>query len=227
MDAERYLIAASLVFVFLLLATLVVRSALHYLRTQSKDQIIWGTGLGLAAAAMAVEAIVYIGFAPAPYLPAYVFLSAAIVGVLSLGATKVLKSERLANGYRAWTLGTIGLVAALCAVIPIPTSMVSAGVISGNPPLILILTSTLVTGPATVVLLGASYLSLRKKWRWHTLLMIAGALILGAGGVLYIATFPVALYYAEFFGVILLFLGLVSLPSTHTTTTPMGLPAAQ
>jgi hypothetical protein len=226
MDAEQYAIAASLVFVFLLLVTLVVRSARQYQRSGAKDQIIWGSGLGLAAAAMAVEAVVYFGVPPAPYLPLYVFLSAAIVGVLSLGATKVLGNEKVANGYRVWTVGTLGLVAALCAVVPIPSSIVVGGVISGNPPVLLILTSTLVTGPATIVLLSASYFSLRRKWRWHTLLMIAGALILGAGGVLYIATFPVALYYAEFFGVILLFLGLVSLPTSHASTTPISVPAA-
>ncbi|HKV89740.1 MAG TPA: hypothetical protein VJQ43_00905, partial [Thermoplasmata archaeon] len=214
-----------LLFVFALLLTLVVRSAIQFRQTRSKDQIIWGSGLALAAAAMAVEAIVYWGVPPAPYLPAYVFLSAAIVGVLSLGATRVLRSPRLELAYRAWILGTCALVGALCAVTPLPESMVTAGVITGNPPLSLLLASTLVTGPATVVLLGASYLSLRRTWRWHTVLMIAGALILGAGGVLYIATFPVALYYAEFVGVLLLFLGLVSLPTTHATPRRTGIPA--
>lgn len=226
MDAERYAIAASLLFVFALLVTLVVRSALQYRRTQARDQVIWGSGLGLAAAAMAVETVVYWGVAPGPFLPAYVFLSAAIVGVLSLGATRVLRRPNLELGYRAWILGTCGLVAVLCAVTPLSNDMVTDGVITGNPPLILLIASTLVTGPATVVLLSASYLSLRKTWRWHTVLMIAGALILGAGGVLYIATFPVALYYAEFIGVLLLFLGLVSLPTTHPAPIRAGLASA-
>ena len=226
MDSEGYAIAASLMFVTALLVILVGRSVAQYRRTGARDQIIWGSGLTLAAAAMAVETIVYWGAPPAPYLPAYVFLSAAIVGVLSLGATRVLGSPRIASGYRVYILGTCALVAGLCVITPIPDSMVSAGVITGNPPLSLILASTLVTGPATVVLLAASALSLRRKWRWHTMMMIAGALILGAGGVLYIATFPVALYYAEFVGVLLLFLGLVSLPTSHANTTPIAVPAA-
>lgn len=224
MDAEGYAIVVSLLFVLALLVVLVARGAAQYARTKDRNQIIWGSGLALAAAAMAVETIVYWGVAPGPYLPAYVFLSAAIVGVLSLGATRVLRRPRLETAYRGWVFGTCGLVAALCVVVPMPSSMVTAGVITGNPPLLLLVASTLVTGPATVLLLTASYLSLRRKWNWHTLLMIAGALILGAGGVLYIATFPVALYYAEFVGILLLFLGLVSLP-THTTV-PMHAPAA-
>jgi hypothetical protein len=224
MDAEGYAIVVSLLFVLALLIVLVARSATQYAHAKDRNQIIWGSGLGLAAAAMAVEAVVYWGVAPGPFLPAYVFLSAAIVGVLSLGATRVLRRPRLETGYRAYILGTTGLVAALCVVTPMPSSMVTAGVITGNPPLDLLVASTLITGPATVLLLTASYLSLRRKWNWHTLLMIGGALILGAGGVLYIATFPVALYYAEFVGVLLLFLGLVSLP-THTSV-PLHAPAA-
>ena len=226
MDAETYAIAASLWFVFGLLVVLVLRSAVQFARTRAKDQIIWGSGLGLAAAAMAIEAIVYLRVPPAPYLPSYVFLSAAIVGVLSLGATRVLHSPRLETGYRVWTIGTCGLVAALSAITPLPSNTVVGGVISGNPPLSLILVSTLVTAPATVLLLSASYLSLRRTWRWHTVLMIAGALILGAGGVLYIATFPVALYYAEFVGVLLLFLGLVSLPTSAPSPRPSGVAVA-
>jgi hypothetical protein len=100
--------------------------------------------------------------------------------------------------------------------------MVSGGIITGNPPVLLLVLSSLVTGPATVVLLTASYLALRRSWRWQTLLMIAGAVILGAGGTLYIASFPVALYYAEFLGIILLFLGLMSLPQTSSHATPVS-----
>ncbi len=219
MDSQGYAAFGSLVLVFALLVALVVRAGVQYRRTGSRDQIIWGSGLGLAAAAMAVEAIVYWGVPPAPYLPGYVFLSAAIVGVLSMGATRVLHRPRLELGYKAYVLASSGVVAALCVVTPLPASMVTAGVITGNPPLLLILASTFVTGPATVLLLSASYLSLRKSWHWHTVLMIAGALILGAGGVLYIATFPIALYYAEFVGVILLFLGLVNLPTSAPAAT--------
>jgi hypothetical protein len=52
--------------------------------------------------------------------------------------------------------------------------------------------------------------------------MIGGALILGAGGTLYIASFPVALYYAEFLGIILLFFGLISLPQVASNATPVS-----
>jgi hypothetical protein len=223
-DAESFGIAISLLGLTVLLVILTVRAVARFFETKSRPQLMWGGGLGLAAAAMAVESVVYFGVVSSGILQTYVFLSAAIVGILSLGATRVLRSPRLENVYTAYTLAACGVVAAACAVTTLPTSMVTSGIITGNPPLMLILLSSFVTVPATVVLLTATFLSLRRSHRWQTLLMAAGALILGAGGTLYIASFPIALYYAEFLGILLLFLGLVSLQSSSTA--PAAAPAA-
>jgi hypothetical protein len=219
-DAESFGIAISLLGLTVLLVILTVRAIARFFETKSRPQLMWGGGLGLAAAAMAVESVVYFGVVASGILQTYVFLSAAIVGILSLGATRVLRSPRLENIYTAYTLAACGVVAAACALTPLPVSMVSSGIIAGNPPLLLILLSSLVTVPATVVLLTATFLSLRRSHRWQTLLMAAGALILGAGGTLYIASFPIALYYAEFLGILLLFLGLVSLQSSSSAPAP-------
>jgi hypothetical protein len=105
-----------------------------------------------------------------------------------------------------------------------PGSMVLAGVVSGNPPLLLLLLSSLVTVPATFVLLGAVAISLRKSWKWQTLMMGIGACVLATGGALYIAAFPVALYYSEFIGIVLIFIGLASLPQRTTVPTLTSYP---
>jgi hypothetical protein len=223
-DLQFYAIGASLFGLCALLVILCVRSALHYRERRVATELMWGGGLALAAGAMAVEAFVYLGYVNSPLLQLYVFLSAAIVGILSLGATKVLRSPRIAFGYTVYTLGACAAVGVACLVTPLSTGMVTQGIITGNPPLSLILLSTLVTGPATIVLLAASVVSLRRSWRIQTLLMVAGALILGAGGTLYIASFPVALYYAEFIGIFVLFLGLVSLP--QPAPRPAGAPTS-
>lgn len=225
MGFEFYAVAASLFLLCALLVVLCVRSALQYRERRVATELMWGGGLALAAAAMGVEAVVYIGIVTVPLLQAYVFFSAAIVGILSLGATKVLRSPRIAKGYTVYTLATCAVVGVMSFVTPLSTSMVTQGIITGNPPLSLLILSSLVTGPATVVLLAASVVSLRRSWRIQTLLMVAGALILGAGGTLYIASFPVALYYAEFIGIFLLFLGLVSLP--QPSARPVGAPAGR
>ncbi len=217
-------LAASLLILTALLAVLAVRGLLRYAATRAPVQLMWGLGILCATAAMAIEVAVYLGVVLVPILQAYVFLSAAIVGVLSLGATRVLRRPRVERGYRAYIAGTTALVAAASFLTPLSTGMVHDGIITGDPPLLLLVLSTLVTGPATVVLLTASAVSLRRDRRWQTLLMIAGALILGAGGTLYIASFPVALYYAEFLGILLLFFGLVSLPAASPARQPAGTP---
>ncbi len=213
MDVTSDAIGISLFLLTALLALLSVAGLLRFYRFRVRSQLMWASGLALAAAAMAIEAVVYAGVVSSGLLQAYVFFSAAIVGILSLGATKVLRRPRLEEVYTAYTLVTCALVAVACAIVPLPLSMVTDGIIMGNPPVSLIVLSSFVTVPATIVLLVATAVSLRRSWRWQTLLMAAGAVILGAGGALYIASFPIALYYAEFLGIFLLFLGLVSLPS--------------
>ncbi|MCI4369633.1 MAG: hypothetical protein L3K09_08760 [Thermoplasmata archaeon] len=226
MDAEFYGIAISLLLLGLLLWVLSIRSLWKFAHSRLRPEAMWGSGLALAAAAMNVEMLVYVGIVTTPLLQSYIFLSAAIVGVLSLGATKILRSPRLEAGYSAYTVLTCALVGVFSFITPLPDGMVTNGIITGNPPLLLLILSSLVTVPATVVLLSATVLSLRRSKRWQTLLMAAGAIILGAGGVFYIASFPVALYYAEFIGICVLFVGLLNLPQPSPTASPVGQPAA-
>lgn len=212
MDATGTGIAVSLLALTVTLAALSARGLVRLVRDHVRSQAAWGVGLGLAAAATAVELVVYLGTVELPLLQAYVFFSAAIVGVLSLGCTRVIRSPRFRVGYTSYTIAACALVGALSFTTPLSRGMVSGGVIMGNPPLTLLVLSSLVTVPATVVLLAAVVISLRKSWQWRTVMMGVGACVLAAGGALYIASFPAALYYAEFLGVILIFLGLVKLP---------------
>ncbi|MCI4372755.1 MAG: hypothetical protein L3K02_03830 [Thermoplasmata archaeon] len=223
MSALDYAIASSLVALSLMLLALSVRALVRYRKSPTRAQLMWGSGLIFATGAMMIESVVFLGSVSSVLLQIYVFFSAAIVGVLSLGATRILRSPRVERAYTYYIVATCGLVAVFSFLTPLPpASMVSSGIITGDPPVLLLVLSSLVTVPATVVLLTASYLSLRRNWRWQTLLMIGGALILGAGGTLYIASFPVALYYAEFLGIILLFFGLITLPQSASSVTPVS-----
>ena len=226
MDADGYAITGSLFLLTALLAFLSSRSAYRYLSDHEPRELPWIGGLALAAAAMAIESAVFLGATGPILLQGYVFASAAIVGVLSLGAVHVLRRPRAERGYYVFTLAMIALVAAVSFSTPPASGMVANGVIAGDPSLLLVVLSSFVTFPATVVLLVASAIALRRSRKWQTILLIAGALILGAGGTLYIASFPATLYYTEFAGIILLFFGLVSLPhpSPAPTTFPTGAP---
>ena len=223
MDATALGVGLSLATLTAVLGMLSARGIARSVRERSRIQLMWGLGLALAAIATAVELVVYAGVVTGALLQTYVFLSAAIVGVLSLGSTRVIRSSLFRTSYTLYVSGMCAVVGVFSFTTPLSgSSMVSAGVISGNPPATLIVLSSLVTVPATFVLLGAVVLALRRSWRWQTFLMGVGACVLAGGGALYIASFPVALYYSEFIGIVLIFFGLVSLP--HVTASSASLP---
>jgi len=172
---------------------------------------MFGLGLACATGALLIELVAYLGVVTSPLLEAYIFLSAAIVGVLSLGSAKSFRPGRFEVGYTAYLAVAMAAVAWVSFTTPMPLSMVRGGIIVGNPSLLLLVLSSLVTVPATVVLLTAAVVHLRRSFRPKGLLMVSGACVLGAGGAFYIASFPVVLYYAEFVGIVMLFLGLTDL----------------
>lgn len=208
MDAVGWGISLSLGFLTVVLTVLAMRGFVRFYRTRRHSQLGWGVGLGFGAIATAIELSAYVGVVSTVMLQAYVFFSAAIVGTLSLGSLRGFRRPRLRYLYLGYIVATSAVVAAFCFTTPVSPSMVQAGVISGNPPAFLLVLSSLITVPATIVLLGFAVVSLRRSFHWKGVLMIAGASVLAAGGAFYIASFPVALYYAEFLGILLLFIGL-------------------
>jgi hypothetical protein len=204
-------IAVSLALLSAVLGFLSVRGLVRSYRSRSRHQLMFGLGLLCGTAALAVELVAFLGVVNSPLLQSYVFLSAAIVGVLSLGSAKSFRPGRFESLYTAYMVAVTGVVAWFSFTTPMPDSMVRAGIVVGNPPLLLLVLSSLVTIPATVVLLTAAVLHLRRAFRPQGLLLVAGACVLGAGGAFYVASFPVVLYYAEFVGIVMLFLGLTDL----------------
>jgi len=227
MNANDIVIAGSLVVLTAALGALAARGLVRFVRNRVRIQLMWGVGLAFATLATGVEFVVYLGVVSGTLLETYVFLSAAIVGFLSLGSTQVIRNTLFRASYTGYILATCAAVAVLSFTTPLPNSMVTSGVITGNPPVELIVVSSLVTVPATVVLLGAVVVALRRSWRWQTLMMGVGACVLAAGGALYIASFPVALYYSEFIGIVLIFFGLVSLPHLATSPANAGRPLSK
>jgi hypothetical protein len=211
MHLEQIAIAASLAGLGAALGVLAVRGFVRAYTSRKLAQAMWGAGMALGAAAMAIEFLAYVGVVTEGLLQGYVFLSAGIVGVLSLGAAGSLHRPRLARAYAIFESVAIGVTAVASFATPLSLSIVVAGIIVGNPPVLLLLLSSVVTVPATVVLLGTAVVSLRRAFRWSHVTMLAGACVLGAGGAFYIASFPVMLYYAEFVGIVMLFVGLVNL----------------
>ena len=225
MNAEGWGIAASLGLLTVVLSILAARGFVRFATTRRHSQLGWGVGLAFGAVATGIELAAYVGSVSSVMLQAYVFFSAAIVGTLSLGSVRAFRHPLYRNLYASYIIGVSAVVAFFCFTTPVPNSMVQAGVISGNPPVFLLVLSSLITVPATIVLLGFAVISLRRAFHWKGLLMIAGASVLAAGGAFYIASFPVALYYAEFVGIVLLFIGLTDF-SRWLSASPVPAPTS-
>ena len=220
MDPVGYAIDASLWLLGGLLGFLAVHNVIRY-RAEPRGALVWwATGLGAAAVAMMLEAIVFGGASTPGLLEGYFFLTAATVSALSIGATGVLGHRGIQRGYEAYILAMTAAVGIASFTLPMPEGIVSNGVISGSPSAGVLVLSSLVTFPATILLLAATGLAIRRSHRWRPALIVVGVGLLAVGGTLYIASFPAALYYTEFLGIVLLFLGLVSLPHAGSAKSP-------
>lgn len=201
----------------LLLTVLVLQK---YLRNHQRSHLYWGVGLALVAVTMGQEAVFYVGGWSEPFAQAYLVLVALLVGILSLGSAELYFhgwSHRLWFGYVAVTGVALLVVGFLYTV---SSSIVVSGVVTGLPSIPVVIVSSLVTFPASAVLIGSSIYGAVWQKRWHLLFIAAGTTVIAAAGSLYIASFPLSLYYAEFAGVVLLFFGFIRVPVLSLRTAP-------
>lgn len=206
LTASLVLLAA----VSVLLAALVLR---RFHGRSSMAHFYWGLGLALVAVTLLEEAALYAGAWSQWLVGSYLVLVALLVGILSLGSAEL----QLAGRWRTLWSGYIVLTGALLVVVGCTTnvspSILSHGVVAGLPPTSLVVASSLVTFPAATLLVVSSAYGAWKQRRYQLLCITAGTLVISASGALYLAAFPLSLYYAEFVGVALLFLGFIRIPS--------------
>ena len=212
-DAAALWVAASIVVLALLALLLMSVVARRYLARRQRFQLAWTVGLFLVAVTLFEEALFALGVLSSPLLQSYFFLVAVLVGALSLGSTALALSPRMHRAYAAYVGATSLLAGWACFAAPIPATVVVAGIVTGNPPLTVLIASVLVTVPASVLMVAISLWTAYRQRRWQLLYIAAGIVVISAAGGLYIASVPVTLYYAEFVGVFLLFLGFLKLPS--------------
>ena len=77
------------------------------------------------------------------------------MGTLSLGGLRAFHRTFWNRSYIGYIGATLATVGGFSLATPLPASMVSEGVVSGNPPLLLLVLSSLITVPATVAPLWA------------------------------------------------------------------------
>jgi hypothetical protein len=110
-------------------------------------------------------------------------------------------------------MGVMSVGLLICGLTEsVSSGIVVSGVVSGLPPPLIEILSTLITVPAAILLIVSSLYGAIRQRRFNLLYIAFGTAVISAAGALYLVSIPVTLYYAEFVGVVLLFLGFVKIP---------------
>jgi hypothetical protein len=200
-----------------LLSIVVLR---RYLAQRKGFLLAYAVGLILVTFTLIEEVFFYAGYWSQPLIQSYLFLVAALVGILSLGSAKIGLAARWFRVYSLYIVAMVAIAGWFTFTTYVPSSIIDAGVVTGNPPLAIIISSTLVTVPAAVLMVGVSVLGAIRQHKPQLLLIAAGIVVISAAGALYIVSIPVTLYFAEFLGVLLLFLGFIGVPIGSRASAP-------
>ncbi len=198
----------STIIIFLLTILLAILITTNLVRTGKMPFLFWSTGLWIFAISVLLEILFSASIYNNLLMDSYLFLVAILVEMLALGSVYLFNNSTLIRSYVAYSIISDIILAISLALTPIP-NMIITGVVAGLLPLSLVITSSIVTFPAAALLIIISAISYRKKADRKLISIILGVIVVSIAGTLYIAAFPAFLYYAEFLGIVLLWLGFV------------------
>ncbi|AKA49416.1 hypothetical protein IX51_10265 [uncultured archaeon] len=177
-----------------------------YLSRRSANYASWSIGLWLFTFGVLEEFIFSVGIYSQILIKSYLAIVALLVQFLAIGSLQLSGSQKPLKAYYAYSIAATILLLATLAVSDVG-NIISNYVVFGALPLLVILSSSLITFPAAVIILYVAIVSYRRTHNRKMLSIIAGVIIVSVAGTLYIAKFPAFLYYAEFVGILLLWAG--------------------
>ena len=183
-----------------------------YLRKREKSCLYWSIGFWFFALSDLLEVLFAFGVGAAGLLMVqlYLFVIAFMVIPIAMGSLELVKSMLARRLYVVYSAVTAVFLAYYTFSASM-SNMVADGMVAGAIPMSVILYSSLITVPATIIIIGIAALSLVRRRKLKMLWIIAGMLAFAFGGMMYVASFPAAIYYVEFFGLVMLWLGFFDL----------------
>ncbi len=201
-------VAVSTTIIMILSAILSILLTIDYARKRTKSLALWSSGMWVFTISVALEIVFSAGIYNSVLIKSYLFLVAFLVELLAMGSLFLLKNRKASAAYIIYSIvATVFLIVELA--ISSIGNIISNGVVFGVLPMGAIIGSSLLTFPAAVLLVVISILSYLKTKGPRLLSIIAGVIVVSVAGTLYIAAFPAFLYFAEFIGILLLWIGFV------------------
>jgi uncharacterized membrane protein YwzB len=198
-----------IVFILSLVLTLVMTSS--YLKGRKTGVLFWSLGMWSFTFGVLLEILFALGISPEPLIALYLFIVAILVEFLALGSMQLVQSKRIKQLYYAFCIITTAFVGYSLVATRV-TNFIVNYIAYGNPPLLVIYSSSIVTFPAAAILIMVALKSYLKTKSYRMLSIIVGVVIVSIAGTLYIVQFPSLLYAAEFIGILLLWVGFYSRP---------------
>lgn len=210
--------------IMILSAILAILLTIDYARKRTKSLAMWSSGMWAFTASVALEIVFSAGIYGSLLIKSYMFLVAFLVELLAMGSMFLLKNRKAETAYILYSVIVTVFLGVELAVSNLGNIVVN-GVVYGVLPMGVIIGSSLLTFPAAVLLVVISIVSYMKTRGPKLLSIIAGVIVVSVAGTLYIAAFPAFLYFAEFIGILLLWLGFVDFSALFSRK-PMGEGAA-
>ncbi len=199
-------VTLSTIIIFLLSAGLTFFILRKYLKTKKLNLLYWSVGLVVFTVAVLLEILMANKIYSELIIDLYLFLVAVLVQFLALGSFALYNNKKFLSYYYIYSvLATVFLIVTL-VLYPVG-NIIKEHIVFGVLPLGVTISSSFVTFPAAAFIILIAAISYKKFKSKKLLSIIAGVIIVAIAGTLYIAAIPVFLYYAEFIGILLLWLG--------------------
>ena len=180
----------------------------NYIRKKQLNLLAWTSGLWVFSISVALEVVFSTNYETSLLMKSYLILVAVLVELLALGSVLLLKKHNITIYYGIYMIiSTVFVI--VSAVISHVGDIVTHGVVYGVLPILISISSITVTFPAAILLIYISLTSYIKTKNPKLLSIVVGVIIVSVAGTLYIVEFPAFLYYAEFFGILLLWIDFV------------------
>ncbi len=199
---------------FILSSVLSFYLTASYFAKRQKQYLYWGIGMWIFAITDLLEVLFAWGVYSTGIAQAYLFLIALLVVPLAMGSISLTKSRIAMRAYVAYSV--IASAALLYYVITSDIgTIVTNGIVNGYMPTMVLVGSSIITFPGLAIIVGIAALGYVRTKRRKVLWIITGMLVFALGGMLYIASIPASVYYAEFAGLLMLWLGFFDFGGMH------------
>ena len=206
--ASQAFVEFSTLLILALTLGLAIIMSYRYVRKHSKPLLYWSTGMWFFAIGVFLEVIFAFGIYSEFLIALYLFIVVMVVESLAIGSMQLIKSIKLKSSYYIYSIITTVLLAYSLYASNIG-NVITNHIVFGALPIFIVITSSIVTFPAAAILIAIAAISYLHRHSAKMLGIIAGVVVVSIAGTLYIAAIPAFLYYSEFIGILLLWLGFI------------------